>query len=65
MGYIDDLIIYSKESQHVPEFALRNIEVYVRDYVKISSDRLGYPNDIKHVKQQIKNDLRKVISKYI
>lgn len=63
--YIDDLIIYLKDSKKMVELALRNVEVYVRDYVTISKDRVGYPNEMKYAIDQVRNDLRKVFSKYV
>ncbi|MDG3131537.1 hypothetical protein MKL26_00680 [Streptococcus suis] len=62
--YIDDLVIYLKREKQMVDFPLRVIEVYVKDYVTISKDRLGYPNEVEYVKTQITNDLREVFSKY-
>lgn len=63
--YIDDLITYLQNNKKMVDFPLRIVEVYLENYVTISRARLGYPNEVAHVKEQIRNDLRKVFSKYI
>lgn len=63
--YIDDLIVYLQNNKKMVDLPLRCVEVYLKRYVSISKERLGYPNEIEHVKEQIRNDLRKVFSKYI
>ncbi|AUW96017.1 hypothetical protein [Streptococcus pluranimalium] len=63
--YIDDLITYLQKTKQMVDFPLRIVEVYLNKYVTISKERVEYPNEVKHVKEQIRNDLRKVFSKYI
>ncbi|HEP1569293.1 hypothetical protein PWF75_09410 [Streptococcus suis] len=63
--YIDDLIIYLQKNIKMVDFPLRVIEVYLKRYVTISKAIIEHPNEVKHVKTQIRHDLRKVFSKYI
>lgn len=64
VNYMQDLREDVEKYRKINEYYLRVLEVYFRDYVKMSPSRQGYDNEIDTVLRNVRNDLRKILVQF-
>lgn len=62
MDYADDLISLVKED-YFSDFLFRNLEVYLNEHVEIAPERIGFENEIEFVYDNIRTDIKQILSK--
>lgn len=60
--YIDDLILLVKKP-YFSDFLLRNLEVYLNEHVEIASERIGFENEVSLVYDEIRTNIKQILSK--
>lgn len=60
--YVEDLILFVKKG-HFNDFLFRNLEVYLKENVTISDERLGFENEVDIVYNKIRSSIKQILSK--
>lgn len=64
INYADDLILLAKKD-YFSDFLFRNLEVYLNEHVEIASERIGFENEIEFVYDNIRTDIKQILSKML
>ncbi|WP_024785900.1 hypothetical protein [Streptococcus mutans] len=64
INYADELILLAKKD-YFSDFLFRNLEVYLNEHVEIASERIGFENEIEFVYDNIRTDIKQILSKML